>query len=82
MYISAPPIKFWQFRSAVLKVKDALDLQSLQMAESFLTLSQSGINSVMFFHGKRKKVPYKDETITIFLLLAALSANLTISVKN
>jgi hypothetical protein len=82
MYISAPPIKFVQFRSAVLKVKDALDLQSLQMAESFLTLSQSGINSVMFFHGKRKKVPYKDETITIFLLLAALSANLTISVKN
>jgi hypothetical protein len=75
MYISAPPIRLWQLRSAVLKVKDALDLQSLQMADSFFTLSQSGINSVMFFHGKRKNVPCKDETITIFLLLAAVSAN-------
>jgi hypothetical protein len=47
MYISAPPIKVWQFESAVLKVKDALSWHNLQIAESLITDSQRGNSSMM-----------------------------------
>jgi len=82
MYISAPPIKALQVFGAVLNVNEAFSLHSLQIADSFLTFSQRGINSVIFFQGPLKKVPCNDEMITIFWELAAFSANYTISVKN
>ena len=82
MYISAPPISVAQSFGAVLNVKLAFYLQSLQIALSFLIFSHLGINATMFWNVPRKKVPCKEAMITIFYSLAAISANSTMSMKN
>ena len=82
MYMFSPPIIVWQSLEAVLKVKLAFCLHSLQMAVNFFIFSHLGINWRM--HGKAplKKVPCKEEMITTLPLLEAFSENSTISVKN
>jgi hypothetical protein len=51
--MSAPPIILTQFLSAVLKVKEAAVLQSLQIADNFVNFSHKGINSVIYAHFPR-----------------------------
>lgn len=57
MYIFAPPISVVTSLEAVLKVKLAFSLQSLQMALSFFIFSHLGIKVTMFWNGPRKNVP-------------------------
>ena len=80
--MSAPPISVAQSLGAVLNVKLAFYLQSLQIALSFLIFSHLGIRVTMFWKVPRKKVPWREAMITIFYSSAAISANSTMSVKN
>ena len=82
IYMSSPPISFFESLLAVLNVKLALSLQSLQMAVNFLIFSHLGKRAKMFGKVPLKKVPCRELMITIFPLLAAFSANSQMSVKN
>jgi hypothetical protein len=82
MYMSAPPISDAHSFGAVLNVKLAFCLHSLQIALSFLIFSHLGISETMFWKVPRKNVPWREAMITIFYSSAAISANSTISVKN
>jgi len=82
IYISAPPMSVLQFWSAVRNVKEALSLQSLQIAESLITDSHLGISSLILPQACLKNVPCSELITTIFWLLAAFSANSTMSAKN
>ena len=75
-------MRFFYSGGAVLKVKLALYLHSLQTADSFLIFSHLGMSAIMFCHEPLRKVPLKDEIITILPLSANSSENSTISVKN
>ena len=72
----------WSFLLAVLKVKEALCLQSLQIAASFLIFSHFGINSRILVKGPRRNVPPSELMITILPSFAAFSQNSTMSGKN
>jgi hypothetical protein len=63
-------------------VKLALLAQILQIADSFFTFSQRGINSSMLLQPFFSKVPLRADMMTIFPLLAASSEKWTISSKN
>jgi len=67
---------------AVLNVKLAFCLHSLQMAVSFLIFSHLGIKVRILGKAPRMKVPCSDEIITTLPLLAASSENSTMSAKN
>ena len=67
---------------AVLNVKLAFYLQSLQMAVSFFIFSHLGMILRTAGKAPRKKVPYSDEIITTLPALAAFSENSTKSAKN
>ena len=75
MYISAPPISTSCEPVQCLKVKWAAPLHTLQIADSFLTFSQSGIRLTICSKLVLKKVALSEDTITIFPLLAACSQN-------
>jgi len=82
IYLSAPPIMHLSSLAAILKVKEALCLQILHIAASFLIFSHLGISSRTLENAPRWKVPPSELTITILPLLAQSSANSTISGKN
>ena len=82
MYIFSPPIMFVFSLLAVRKVKLAFCLQSLQMAVSFLIFSHLGMRAMMLGKAPLRKVPYRLEITTTLPLLAAISENSTMSVKN
>ena len=82
IYLSAPPIIHLSSLAAILKVKEALCLQILQIAASFLIFSHLGISSRTLEKAPLWKVPPRELTITILPWLAANSENSTISGKN
>lgn len=57
MYMSSPPIIFYESLLAVLKVKLAFSLQSLQIAVNFLIFSHFGKSDRMFGKTPLRKVP-------------------------
>lgn len=63
-------------------MNEAFSLHSLQIADNLVTDSQRGISCVMLAQESLKKVPWSELIITTLRLLAAVSANSTISVKN
>ena len=72
----------WQSFDAVLNVKLAFCLHSLQMAESFLIFSHFGMRLKILGNAPLRKVPWSDEMMTTLPELAACSENSTMSSKN
>jgi hypothetical protein len=68
--------------STILLVKAASFPQSMQTADSFVTISAIGTRLRILPNGFLWKVPSSAATMTIFPLLASASVIYTISVKN
>lgn len=77
IYMSAPPISSCEEPATVLKVKLAFAEQILQIAESFLTFSQSGMSLRMFAQPFFSYVPFSADIMTTFPAFAAVSENST-----
>lgn len=73
LYMSSPPIIWVTLLGAVLMWNDAVKLQRLQMACSFLTFSHLGISAMIVSNMVRTQVVSSAATITTLPWLAANS---------